>query len=217
MGEKIGNGGSRGSSGELAELTRAVPSGKPVGTLPDYIPRKRVAAVMPMVKNNIQVADLTWDDATELSVEDQVVLAILEHRAMYSSQQALRSATKSPPRRDRPLGLDREEVQRASAGAPNYPHVVLDGDDLDGNALSLIGAVTSALREAGIPDDEVNAVFGKAIPGDYNHVLKTLTALVTIKWRGGADLKTRGRGRKRRDSGTGAPRPHDIGVAGPSG
>ena len=165
MGEKIGNGGSRGSSGELAELTRAVPSGKPVGTLPDYIPRKRVAAVMPMVKNNIQVADLTWDDATELSVEDQVVLAILEHRAMYSSQQALRSATKSPPRRDRPLGLDREEVQRASAGAPNYPHVVLDGDDLDGNALSLIGAVTSALREAGIPDDEVNAVFGEGHSG----------------------------------------------------
>lgn len=216
MSANIENGGGGSASGRLAELTQAVSSGEATGTLLNNVPRKRVVAVTRMVEETIQVAETASDDTTELSVEDQLVLAILEHRAMHSSQQPLRSGRKSPHRRSRPLGLDREEVQRASAGAPMYPHVVLDGDELDGNALSLIGAVTSALREAGIPDEGVDAVFEKAIPGDYSHVLKTVTGLVTIRWRSDTDVEKRGRGRKRRGSGTGAPRPHAIAVAGPS-
>ncbi len=115
--------------------------------------------------------------------------ALMELGATPWSQRPARPGRKSPRRHYRPLGLDREEALRASAGAPKYPHVVLDGDDLDGNALAMVAAVTSAMREADIPNEEVDAVAVEALSSDYAHVLKTLTGLITIRWR--ADMHPR--------------------------
>lgn len=50
-------------------------------------------------------------------------------------------------------------------------HVQLAG--ADGNAFSILGRVQRALREAGVPEDEVAAFFAEATAGDYDHLLAT--------------------------------------------
>jgi hypothetical protein len=58
-----------------------------------------------------------------------------------------------------------------------YPSVtvVLCGED--GNAFSIMGRVSRALRRAGASDAEVAAYISEATAGDYNDLLQT-----TIKW-----------------------------------
>ena len=46
----------------------------------------------------------------------------------------------------------------------------------DGNALSLIGGWSRAARQQGWTSEEIKAVTSKAMDGDYNNVLATLTA-----------------------------------------
>ncbi len=155
MSENVGNGGSAGAPGRLADLTRAAAS----------------------------------HAAIEPPDGDPLMTAFMELGGTPWSQRPVRPGKRSPRRHYRPLGLDREEALRASAGAPKYPHVMLDGDDLDGNALAMVAAVMSAMREADIPDEEVDAVAGEALSSDYTHVLKTLIGLITIRWR--ADMHPR--------------------------
>jgi hypothetical protein len=47
----------------------------------------------------------------------------------------------------------------------------------DGNAFSIMGAVTKAMRRAGVSREEQNQYFEEATSGDYNHLLA-----VTSKW-----------------------------------
>ena len=141
-----------------------------------------------------RLADVTRAAASHSAIEppdgDPLMNAFMKLNATPWSSGTSRPGRKSPRRHYRPMGLDREEAMRASAGAPKYPHLVLDGDDLDGNALAMVAAVTSAMREADIPDEEVDAVAGEALSSDYTHVLRTLTGLVTIRWR--ADMHPKG-------------------------
>ena len=52
---------------------------------------------------------------------------------------------------------------------------------VDGNSLSVIGAVTKALRNAGASSEEISQYQEEATNGDYNHLLQ-----VSMKW---VDLK----------------------------
>jgi hypothetical protein len=58
-----------------------------------------------------------------------------------------------------------------------YPdvHVQLTGHD--GNAFAIMGAVTGALRTAGVPKEERDAFMTEAMSGDYDNLLRT-----AIKW-----------------------------------
>jgi hypothetical protein len=58
-----------------------------------------------------------------------------------------------------------------------YPNVtvVLCGED--GNAFSIMGRVSRALRRAGASDAEIAAYISEATAGDYNDLLQT-----TMKW-----------------------------------
>ena len=47
----------------------------------------------------------------------------------------------------------------------------------DGNAFSIMGAVTKALQRAGISREEQDEYFREATAGDYNHLLAT-----TMEW-----------------------------------
>lgn len=47
----------------------------------------------------------------------------------------------------------------------------------DGNAFSIMGAVTKAMREADLPAEEISAYRAEAMAGDYDALLRT-----TMQW-----------------------------------
>ena len=59
-----------------------------------------------------------------------------------------------------------------------YPHVKVRLAGEDGNAFAILGAVKRALRDAGIPADEVSAFVEEASSGDYDHLLQTVIRTV---------------------------------------
>ena len=61
---------------------------------------------------------------------------------------------------------------------PRYPTITVPLSDQDGNAMSIIGRVGAALKQAGV-SREIRAEFAKeAMSGDYDHVLQTVMAWV---------------------------------------
>ena len=61
-----------------------------------------------------------------------------------------------------------------------YPEVEVDIYSIDGNAYSIMGAVTKAMRRAGIPKEEQDAYFKEATSGDYDNLLATTAKWVSI-------------------------------------
>lgn len=51
----------------------------------------------------------------------------------------------------------------------------------DGNAFSIMGAVTKAMRRAGVSSEEQDAYFKEATAGDYNHLLATTARWVNVQ------------------------------------
>ena len=51
----------------------------------------------------------------------------------------------------------------------------------DGNAFAIMGAVTKAMRRAGVPKETIDAYRSEAISGDYNHLLRTTMEYVEVK------------------------------------
>lgn len=58
-----------------------------------------------------------------------------------------------------------------------YPEVEVEISGIDGNAFSIMGATTKALRRAGVPKEEQDQYFQEATSGDYDNVIST-----TMKW-----------------------------------
>lgn len=61
-----------------------------------------------------------------------------------------------------------------------YPDIEVELSDSDGNALSLVSAVSRALRRAGVAADEINAFRTEALSGDYDKVLATCVSWVEV-------------------------------------
>lgn len=61
-----------------------------------------------------------------------------------------------------------------------YPGVVVLLIGRDGNAFTIIGRVSRALRRAGVPPSEIDRFRGEATAGDYDHVLQTCMHWVTV-------------------------------------
>ena len=57
---------------------------------------------------------------------------------------------------------------------PKYPYVRVKLIGEDGNALSIIGRVNRALRQADVPEEDRNRFRKEATSGDYNHLLMTV-------------------------------------------
>lgn len=53
--------------------------------------------------------------------------------------------------------------------------------DCDGNAFLIMGAVTKALREAGVSKDEIDAYLKSAMSGDYDHLLRVTMQTVAVE------------------------------------
>ena len=62
---------------------------------------------------------------------------------------------------------------------PKYPDIKVKLTGEDGNAFSILGRVTKALRRAGVPLEERKQFQAEATATDYNNVLQTVMKWVT--------------------------------------
>lgn len=63
--------------------------------------------------------------------------------------------------------------------AVKFPDITVQLAGKDGNAFAIIGAVSGALRRAG-HGEEAKQFFDEATSGDYDNVLRTACAWVTV-------------------------------------
>ena len=62
-----------------------------------------------------------------------------------------------------------------------YPEVSVQLTGRDGNAFAILGAVTKAMREAGVDKDARDAFIAEATGGDYDHLLATAMNWVDVR------------------------------------
>jgi hypothetical protein len=60
---------------------------------------------------------------------------------------------------------------------PKYPDITVRLSQINGNAYSIIAAVTDALRRDGVGRDQIQAYKTEAMSGDYDNLLMT-----TMRW-----------------------------------
>jgi hypothetical protein len=60
---------------------------------------------------------------------------------------------------------------------PRYPDIQVQLTGQDGNAFAILGRTAGALRQAGLPQEEIDDYFAEATSGDYDHLLQT-----TMRW-----------------------------------
>lgn len=63
---------------------------------------------------------------------------------------------------------------------PKYPQIQVRLTGTDGNAFAIIGAVTKALRRAGVSQEEIKQFGEEAMAGDYDNVLQTCMKWVDV-------------------------------------
>jgi len=63
---------------------------------------------------------------------------------------------------------------------PKHPEVKVNLVGQDGNAFSIIGRVTKALRNAGVSPEDQKQFQSEATSGDYDHLLQTVMSWVTV-------------------------------------
>jgi hypothetical protein len=63
---------------------------------------------------------------------------------------------------------------------PKYPDITVQLTHEDGNAFAVLGKVSRALRQAGVPDDERQAFMAEATGGDYEGLLQTIMRWVEV-------------------------------------
>jgi hypothetical protein len=61
-----------------------------------------------------------------------------------------------------------------------YPEIEVELLGHDSNAFAIIGTVARALKQGGVPADEVDEFRTEATSGDYDHLLQTAMAWVEV-------------------------------------
>ena len=61
-----------------------------------------------------------------------------------------------------------------------YPEVQVQLSGNDGNAYAILGAVTNALKKAGVEKAERDAFYTEATADDYDHLLRTAMKWVSV-------------------------------------
>ena len=64
--------------------------------------------------------------------------------------------------------------------SPKYPHIAVPLTGEDGNAYSILGRVSHALRQAGVSQAEREAFLQEATTGDYDHLVQTVMRWVAV-------------------------------------
>lgn len=61
-----------------------------------------------------------------------------------------------------------------------YPDIEINLVGQDGNAFVILGRVRRALKDAGVPGEEIEAFTEEATSGDYDNVLRVVSSWVTV-------------------------------------
>jgi hypothetical protein len=61
-----------------------------------------------------------------------------------------------------------------------YPHITIQLEGEDGNAFSILGRVTRAMKRAGVERSEIDAFTAEATSGDYDNLLRTVMSWVSF-------------------------------------
>lgn len=61
-----------------------------------------------------------------------------------------------------------------------YPNIEVDLVGQDGNAFAIMGAVSRALRRAGVSKEEIDIYLKESRSGDYDHLLQTAMNWVEV-------------------------------------
>jgi hypothetical protein len=62
-----------------------------------------------------------------------------------------------------------------------YPNVKVKLTGKDGNAFAIMGAVSTALRDADVSTEEIERYTEESVSGDYDHLLATAMAWVNVR------------------------------------
>lgn len=63
---------------------------------------------------------------------------------------------------------------------PKYPEITVQLTGNDGNAWAIMGAVSRALRENGVPAEEITEFTNESMSGDYDNLLRTAMSWVDV-------------------------------------
>lgn len=63
---------------------------------------------------------------------------------------------------------------------PKFPEVEVQLVGEDGNAFAILGRVQRSMRRARIEKSEIDAFMAEATAGDYDHLLRTVMATVSV-------------------------------------
>lgn len=61
-----------------------------------------------------------------------------------------------------------------------YPEIEVQLVGEDGNAFAIMSRVASALKNAGVPKEEIDAYYAASTAGDYDNLLRTATEWVSV-------------------------------------
>jgi hypothetical protein len=61
-----------------------------------------------------------------------------------------------------------------------YPDVEVQLTGNDGNAFAIMGAVSKALRRAGVEKSEIDEYMSESMSGDYDNLLRTAMRWVSV-------------------------------------
>lgn len=61
-----------------------------------------------------------------------------------------------------------------------YPNVEVQLTGEDGNAFAVMGAVSKALRQAGVSQEEIDQYRKESMSGDYDHLLQAAMRWVAV-------------------------------------
>lgn len=62
-----------------------------------------------------------------------------------------------------------------------YPNITVELTGRDGNAFAILGTMKRALRESGVPKEEIDAFLNEAMAGDYDQLLATCMEWVNVE------------------------------------
>jgi hypothetical protein len=62
-----------------------------------------------------------------------------------------------------------------------YPEVEVELVGQDGNAFAIMGRVMGALKKAGVAKEEIDQYYAESTSGDYDNLLRTAMAWVSVK------------------------------------
>jgi hypothetical protein len=73
------------------------------------------------------------------------------------------------------------KVEGALGMAPKYPKIKVKLSWNEGNAFAILGRVSKAMEEAGLPKEEISKFITEAMESDYNKLIQTCMRWVNVE------------------------------------